>query len=118
MASKTRDSGVAAGATITTLTTETDLFGPDGFDVELMDRFEFGIKNTGAQSLTAKVYYQYVPGGSWFQDLGSGNAPTITAGSSGRLQFVNITARRVRVTATPAAATTTVVIEGHAAGYQ
>lgn len=99
---------------------EVDLLGDakGGFNVELMDRFEFGFKNTGANSVTLKVYYQYVDGGLWFQDLGSGNAPTVTTGASARLQFINITARRIRVTATAAAGGSTGIIEAHGAGYQ
>src|SRR4051794_28068600 len=87
--------------------TETRLVGADGIDVTDADRAEFGIDNTGGNSLTPAVYYQLTSGGKWFKDATSFSA--IASGASGRIVLNPIQALRVRVTATSAAGSTCTV---------
>lgn len=124
MASKTRENVVEGMAGSPALATPTvninnaaDTNIINDFDVSLMDRVEFGVQNTGANSMVVKVWYQYVDGGIYYQDLGAGNAPTVANGATARLSFPNVTARRLRVTGNGTGATTA-KLELHAAGYQ
>lgn len=90
---------------------EKDLLGTsDGWDVANMSRAEFAVKNTGAVSLTVRVYRSPM-GTNYVVDT---TTYTVAAGASQLITLNPVTGKRVRLTAQAASSTGSAQIEGYA----